>query len=139
VRNVLYGIGACIAGVVMTFMGTQDTLALSKLKKSGERVEIPSPEEYVEHTKSGSSTYTAQFSFVTPQGVPVTAKKSFPKALIADYENGTPVYGRYDPRSPGDFVFEKQESEWFVILIGLAFIGGGIWYARKKPEPAPEA
>jgi hypothetical protein len=138
-KNILYAIVAFLIGGFFIYSGAQERLALSKLKKVGERVEVETPDGYTEHKKSGSSTYTAEFKFSTAKGVAVQRKKSFPEALIADFENGTPVYVLYDPANPYEFVFEKEEPEWFLILFGIAFVGGALWYARKTPEATVEA
>lgn len=137
-KNILYAIAAFLIGGFLLYTGVQERRTLSQLKKVGERVEVDTPDGYTEHKKSGSSTYTAEFTFATLKGVPVRMKKSFPKVLISDFENGTPVYLLYDPAEPGNFVFEKEEPEWFLMLFGVAFMGGAVWYARKKPEETAE-
>jgi hypothetical protein len=138
-KNILYAILLFGIGGFFTYSGIQERLEISRLKKVGERAEVEMPETYTEHTKSGSSTFTAEFEFETSNGTRVKRKKSFPKALIADFENGIPVYALYNPRSPSEFIFEKEEAEWFLILIGIAFMGGAAWYWVKKPEQTPPA
>lgn len=64
-------------------------MTISKLKKVGDRVEVETPDGYTEHKKSGSTTYTAEFKYQTTDGRAIQKKKSFPKELIADFENGT--------------------------------------------------
>lgn len=138
-KNILYAILAFLIGGFFLWTGVQERLTISNLKKVGERVEVETPDGYTEHKKSGSTTYTAEFKFKTSSGRAIQTKRSFPKELIADFENGTQVYLLYDPADPNEFVFEKQEPEWFLILFGVVFMAGAVWYGRKKPEsPAPE-
>ena len=138
-KNILYAILAFLIGGFFLYTGVQERMTISKLKKVGERVEVETPDGYTEHKKSGSTTYTAEFKYQTKGGQPVQKKKSFPKELIADFENGTPVYLLYDPANPSEFVFEKEEPEWFLILFGVVFMAGAVWYGRTKPRmAAPE-
>ena len=137
-KNILYAILAFLIGGFFLWTGVQERLTISKLKKVGERVEVETPDGYTEHKKSGSTTYTADFKFQTVDGRAIEKKKSFPKELITDFENGTPVYLLYDPSEPSEFVFEKEEPEWFLILFGVVFMAGAVWYGRKKPEASAE-
>jgi hypothetical protein len=133
-KNILYAVLAFLIGGFFLWTGVQERMTISKLKKVGERVEVETPDGYTEHKKSGSTTYTAEFKFQTSDGRAIQKKKSFPKELIADFENGVPVYLLYDPRDPSEFVFEKEEPEWFLILFGVVFMAGAVWYGRTKPR-----
>ena len=135
-KNKLYAVLAFLIGGFCLYSGVQERMAISKLKKIGERTEVATPESYTERRKSGSSTYTAEFEFEAANGRKVKQKKSFPKELIADFENGEPVFVLYDPSDPTEFVFEKQEPEWLLILFGVVFMAGGAWYGLRKSEPA---
>lgn len=118
-RSLVFKILGVIVGVVFLVYGVVERSSVSRIKSGGETAVVQPITEYTMHKSRGNITYTAQFTFRTSSGVKVTRKTSFPKEILEDFQHQRPVKVFYDPRDPREFVFEKQESSWFLVGTGM--------------------
>jgi len=128
-KSVVFKILGVIIGIVCVVVGVSERSSIQRLQASGKTAIVAPIGEYTERTRKGSHTYTAEFTFETENGSKITKSKSFPKELLADFEAGTPVKVFYDPRDPAEFVFEKDEPSWFVVLAGVGMAIAALIFA----------
>ncbi|WP_162932662.1 DUF3592 domain-containing protein [Solimonas sp. K1W22B-7] len=118
-KSLVFKILGVVIGVGVAVAGCSERSRIEQLKKIGTVAIVEPISEYTDSSSRGNHTYTAEFVFETEDGTTITKKTSFPKELIADFEAGTPVKVFYNPTNPSEFVFEKQEPEWFVVIFGI--------------------
>jgi hypothetical protein len=110
---------ACVCiGVVFLVMGYQDYSKNKSLHKRGAAAIVEPISKYTEHSRKGSTTYTAEFDFTTTSGQKIHKSSSFPKEALDDFKAGKPVKVFYDERNPYEFVFEKDSPAWWPMLLG---------------------
>lgn len=118
-RNLLFKVLGVAAGAVFLVYGLQERQSLSRLKRSGESAVVQPVGQYTEIKKSGQSIYTAEIVFKTQAGQEIRTKHSFPAAVLDDFKAGTPVVVVYKPNDPHTFVFAKEQSSWFLPILGV--------------------
>ena len=131
-RNLLFAVLGIVAGLVFFVTGVKERSALSRTKAVGVAAVVEPVANYTKRRSSGSTTYTAEFTFKTDTGSVVTRRRSFPEELLADFRSGTPVKVIYDPRDPSEFVFEKEKPSWFLILAGSGFLVASLFLAMRR-------
>jgi hypothetical protein len=127
-RQTIFRVLALVAGIAALIIGAQEFRSISHTKAVGMQAVLDPIKGYTERHSRHSTTYTADFSFKTKDGQAVSRKRSFPKELIADFENGRPVNILYDPKNPSDFVFEKESASWWGVGMGAAFIVAAVFF-----------
>jgi hypothetical protein len=113
-RSIIYKILAVVVGIAGLYAGISERTHMSHVKKVGEIAVVDPIDRYTER----KGTYSASFTFTTKTGQKIARTQSFPKLLIKDFESGVPVKVVYDPRSPSDFVFEKDSPDTWVWVVG---------------------
>jgi hypothetical protein len=119
-RRILFKVLGVVIGLIFIGYGVHERSTLARMKSAGQVAVVEPVANYTEFSTSGSKVYTAEFRFQTATGQQVTKKSSFPEEVLADFKSGTPVRVIYDPRDPGEFVFERQQAAWSTIAIGVA-------------------
>lgn len=107
-----------LVGLAFVVFGFNERSSLNRIKKLGRPAIVEPIATYTEFKKSGSSTYTAEFHFKTDTGREIVQKHSFPSELIADFKSGVPVRVFYMPNDPSNFVFEKEQASWLLVIVG---------------------
>jgi hypothetical protein len=118
------GVGL-ICGIAFVVAGVNERSDIARIKSTGK---VAAVEPISGYTKR-KSTYTAEFTFVTEDGRKITKKQSFPSELVKDFEANAPVNVVYNPANPSEFVFEKQQPEWFLIVAGIGVAVAALIFA----------
>lgn len=121
-RQQLFRILAVVVGCVALVLGAQDWQRIRATRAIGVSATVDPIASYTKRRSRGSTTYSADFSFKTSAGDTVHRRRTFPSALLADFENSRPVTVVYDPRNPSDFVFEKESASWIPFAMGAGFL-----------------
>ncbi len=133
-RTLIFRALAIIAGIASLVIGYQERSRISHLREAGLTAVVEPIVDYTERTSRGSKTYSANFIFTTDKGLKIERRHTFPGELLTDFENGTPVTVRYDPKSPGDFMFESEEAPLLPYLMGIGFIIAAFVFIRAPKE-----
>lgn len=121
-RQKLFRLLAVGVGCAALVLGGQDWQRIRATRANGLTAVVDPIASYTKRRSRGSTTYSADFSFVTSSGDRVQRRRPFPQALLADFEHERPVRIAYDPRNPSDFVFEKESVSWMPFLVGAGFL-----------------
>lgn len=121
-RTIVYKVLGVVAGLVFLGFGIAERSSINRVKATGVETVVEPIEGYTVRKSRGSTTYSAQFSFKPESGRQVSKMKSFPEELLPDFKSGGPVKIFYDPRDPGEFVFEKEKPSWFLVLVGAGIV-----------------
>ena len=121
-KKLIYKALAVIVGLVFIGAGLSESRHISRLKRFGIQAQVIPPDSYVDHSRNGTHTYTAEISFKTTSGQLVALKHSMPEAALDSMKANRPVIVFYDPKDPGDFVFAQDSTEWLMPLLGAGFI-----------------
>jgi hypothetical protein len=127
-RQVAFRVLAVVVGVAFIIFGIQERLALRHTRSGGMAAVVDPIDGYSKRRSKGLTTYSAEFTFKTATGQVVVKRRTFPEELIKDFEQRRPVKVVYDPRSPSDFVFEKESASWIPPLVGTAFIVAALFF-----------
>lgn len=128
-RSLLFKVlGVCV-GLVFVITGMVARNDLIRLKSMNQVAVVDPIEQYTEHRKSGTSTYTAEFHFKTESGAEVRKKQSFPGKLLEDFKSNIPVKVIYDPRNPSIFAFQKEKTDWTSVWVGISLIVAALIFA----------
>ena len=125
-KTTLYPILAVIAGIVFIGAGISENRHVSRLKRFGTAAIVIPPESYIDHTKNGLHTYTADISFKTAEGGTISGKHSLPSEALDAMKADRPVTVYYDPREPTDFVFEQDSATYWMPALGAMFLVGAL-------------
>lgn len=128
-KGILFKILGVIAGLVFMVSGAMERSDIKHTKAVGKTAYVDPIEKYTERTSKGSKTYDADFTFTTEKGDKISAHKSFPAELVNDFKSGKPVKIFYDPGKPSDFIFEKEEPSWFMVITGLGLAIAAVLFA----------
>ena len=123
-RSKIFKILGVAVGIAFVVFGFTERSSISRIKSLGQTAIVEPIDSYKKHKR----TYTATFSFKTHAGQQISTNRSFPKDLIQDFEAGKPVKIFYDPNSPSEFVFEKEDGSWFTVLGGAGIIVAAILF-----------
>ena len=123
-KKLLYKILAVVAGFVFIVAGINENRHISRLKRFGIAAEVIPPGSYTDHSQNGTHTYTADITFKTSDNSTVTEKHSLPSAALESMKAHQPVTVYYDPHDPSDFVFAQDDTNWWMPLLGVAFVIG---------------
>jgi hypothetical protein len=126
---VLFKILGVLVGIVFLVVGVNSNSRLRSLKASGLPAVVEPIAGYTEHKKRGMTTYTSEFTFTTQDGKKITRKSSFPGELIDDFKSRVPVKVLYDANDPSEFVFEKEQSSWFLVWAGVGVAAAALLFA----------
>src|SRR3954466_1672695 len=118
--KLLYKMLGVLAGLVFAGYGIQQRSELARLKKTGKIAIVEPIENYTEFSTNGSKTYTGEFHFTTEAGQNIVAKHSFPEEVLEDFKAGRPVEVVYQANDPATFIFAKEQSSWFLVIVGVA-------------------
>ena len=136
-RPILFSVLALIASLGSFWVGADEYQKYSHLRSVGVEAEVEPITDYTRRKKRGSVTYSADFTFTTEEGHEVSKRRPFPEELLQDFENGEPVIVLYDPRSPTNFMFDKESAEWTPFLMGGGFLIVALFFfATRKPKSA---
>lgn len=123
-RKFIYRILAVAAGLVFIGAGFSENHRISRLKRFGQTATVIAPDSYMDHSRNGVHTFTADISFKLPNGDTVRRKHPVPSEAIDMMKAGRPVTVWYDSRDPGEFVFEQDSAGWWTPALGLGFLIG---------------
>ena len=118
-RSYLFKILGVIAGLVFAGYGLVDRQSTTRLKRVGEPATVRPIQNYTAHKQRGRTNYMATFNYKTATGSEVNRAKSFPEEVLKEFEAGRPVKIFYDPRNPSEFVFEKEDPGWLLVVGGV--------------------
>jgi hypothetical protein len=119
VNNRLLRILGIVLGVVIVLTGFYGRQSFEHIKSLGVTTIADPIQEY----RIKKSTYSANITFTTKNGEKIAKNDVyFPESVAHDFESNTPVVIYYNPQSPEDFVFEKDEAGWIVVLLGVFMI-----------------
>lgn len=127
-RNKVFRLLAIVAGAAMLAIGLQERAAINDVRAVGKVSVVEPIADYTRRKSKGGDTYSAEFTFKTEEGKIIRKRRPFPQVLLADFENGVPVKVLYDPASPSQFVFEKEQPDWLPMGLGAAFIIGAVFF-----------
>ncbi len=106
-------------GALILLAGFYDRQSFIDIKSTG----LPAMVNPIEQYSTRKATYKADISFTTKSGEKITQSNVyFPEAVLQDFEANKPVVIYYKPENPSEFVFEKDEASWSVVIIGAFFI-----------------
>jgi hypothetical protein len=120
--KLIYKALAVVVGLVFIGAGFSESRHISRLKRFGIQAEVIPPDSYIDHSRNGTHTYTAEISFKTTSGQLVTQKHSMPAAALDSMKAHQPVTVYYDAKDPGDFVFAQDSADWWMSLLGAGFV-----------------
>ena len=118
-NRLLYACLAAVAGIVFIGAGIGENRHVSRLKRFGTAAVVIPPGKYMDHSKNGSHTYTADISFKTAEGSPVTVSHSLPSEALEAMKANRPVTVYYNPRDASDFVFEQDSTNYWMPALGV--------------------
>jgi len=121
-KKLVYKILAVVAGVVFLGAGFSENHRISRLKRFGQTATVIAPDSYMDHSRNGVHTYTADIAFKLPNGDTVRAKHSVPGEAIEAMKANQPVTVYYDSRDPSEFVFAQDSGSWLPPLVGTGMI-----------------
>ena len=107
---------------------------------SGKTAVVEPIREYKSFSRSGQTVYTAELKFRTDTGQAMTIKRSFPEAVLKDFQAGRPVNIYYMPGDPSQVGFAQEAGGssflkwigWFFIVASLGYTGLGLLASQKK-------
>jgi hypothetical protein len=118
-----------VVGIVALVTAFQEFSSISHLKTTGVSAVVDPVMVAPQHRSARrSATFTAEISFRTAQGQPVTRTRSFSRDVMDEFDNGRPVNILYDPKNPSEFMFEKESWPWSWLLAGLVALVAGIFW-----------
>lgn len=128
-RSILFkGIGVLV-GLVFVIFGVRERLEYSRTRSRGLRAVVDPVTEFQQFGNRGSPTYTAEFSFKTPDGQQVKTKHSFSADVLDAFKAGRPVEIIFEPSNPTVFVFANESAPWTLVLIGVGLAGAAVLFA----------
>jgi hypothetical protein len=123
-KKFIYRILAVVAGLVFIGAGFSENHRISRLKHFGQTATVIAPDSYMDQSRNGVHTFTADIAFKLPNGDTVRRKHSVPSEAIDTMKAGRPVTVWYDSRDPSEFVFEQDSINWWTPTLGLGFVIG---------------
>ena len=133
-RILMFRALAVIVGVAAMVIGFQENSKLAHIRAVGVEAVVDPIQDYTERTSRGSKTYSADFSFTTAKGEKIQRRRQFPKEVLEDFEYGRPVTVHYDPASPYEFIFAKEEASYLPYLFGIGIIIAAFVFLRAPAE-----
>lgn len=127
-KRIIYKVLGVCAGLAFIIFGFKERSHISRLHAIGKVAVVEPIAGYTEHKSRGNSTYTAEFHFTTEKGTKIVKKQSFPEELLPDFNAQQPVKVLYNPNNESDFIFERQQASWFLILGGLALAAAALLF-----------
>ena len=139
-KTILFGVLGVIVGAVFLRAQASSDNELRILMAKGKTAVVEQIKEYKSFSQKGHTTYTAELKFRTEAGRPMTIKRSFPEAVLKDFEAGRPVNIYYMPGDPSQVGFAQEAGGssflkwvgWFFIIASLGYTGLGLLASQKK-------
>ncbi|WP_431096483.1 hypothetical protein [Polaromonas aquatica] len=139
-KTILFGVLGVIVGAVFLRAQASGDSELRLVMANGKTAVVEPIKEYKSFSRSGQTIYTAELKFRTDTGQAMTIKRSFPEAVLKDFEAGRPVNIYYMPGNPSQVGFAQEAGGssflkwvgWFFVIASLGYTGLGLLASQKK-------